>query len=518
MKKIFILLVCFVNISIYSQDGVLDSSFSEDGKLFLDTVFNYPNSSTEIIYDILEQPDGKTVYLGKSFSSSGFFEPIYYTVFRLNMDGTLDSTFGNNGFFSYSTYTNNKNLFLTASKLLRLSDGSFLIAGHGNDSTSLSADIIATKISANGILDTTFGTNGIARFAIGGGNNKIVTCLEVYNDKIYIAGNVDQDSFIIGANMDGSFDDNWNSDGKIILDIDGKTNLIQKMQLLNNKIYSYGINYSEGGMPNYNISVSAFNLDGSSASYGINGTTQFYYGNSNATPNISLVIPKENNETIFVISGDFFKINRYGNLENTFGTGGKIKNPFNQSFSQSAISSDGSFLMTNSKIIGQTTNQMAFYTAKVNPDYTKALTFGTNGEVITNVSAPTFKEQFPSRILVTNNGKVVVAGSVTNLPNPNVPTIENQDYVILRYNNTNLSATEIQNEELSLYPNPTKDILSIKTKEQIKKVEIFDISGRIIKTSSNINDKINVSNLNVGNYLINVFTNKKTYRTKFIKE
>jgi len=518
MKKIFISLVCFANISIYSQDGVLDTSFSEDGKLFLDTVFNYPNSSTEIIYDVLEQPDGKTVYLGKSFSSSGFFEPIYCNVFRLNTDGTLDSTFGDNGFFSYSTYANNKNLFLTASKLLRLSDGSFLIAGHGNDSTNLSADIIALKISASGILDTTFGNNGIARFAIGGGNNKMVTCLEVYNDRIYIAGNVDQDSFIIGANLEGSFDEGWNSDGKIIIDIDGKTNFIQKIQLLNNRIYAYGINYSEGGIRNYNISVSAFSLDGSYAPFGINGTTEFYYGNSNANPNISLAIPKENNETLLVINGDFFKINRYGNLENTFGTAGKIKNPFNQNFSQSTISSDGSFLMTNSKMIGQTTNQMAFYTVKVNPDYTKALTFGTNGEVITNVSAPAFKEQFPSRILVTNNGKVVVAGSVTTLPNPNVPSIKNQDYVILRYNNTNLSVKEIQHDELSLYPNPAKDILSIKTKEPVKKIEIFDINGRIVKASSDINNKIDISNLKVGNYLIYVTTDKKAYCKKLIKE
>ena len=99
--------------TISSQDGILDTSFSDDGKFFLNTVFNYPNNSTEYILDLLEQSDGKTVYLGNSYSSSGFFEPMYCNVFRLNANGTLDPSFGKGGIFQYSTDQYNTNLFLT---------------------------------------------------------------------------------------------------------------------------------------------------------------------------------------------------------------------------------------------------------------------------------------------------------------------------------------------------------------------------------------------------------------------
>lgn len=518
MKKIFILFLSFYCITISSQDGILDTSFSDDGKFFLNTVFNYPNNSTEYILDLLEQSDGKTVYLGNSYSSSGFFEPMYCNVFRLNANGTLDPSFGKGGIFQYSTDQYNTNLFLTASKLMMLEDGSFLIAGYGRDSTYLSADIIVIKITPNGVLDTTFGVNGIARFAIGGSNNKGVSSMIVYNNKIYIAGKIDQDSFILSANLDGSFNTDFNSDGKIILDIDGNTNTIAKLEIINNKIYAFGSNFSETSSANYYVFVSAINLDGSTASYGTDGTSQFYYGTS--SPSILKVFTKTNNKLLLLISGNLYMINKYGNIDTTFGTSGKILNPYNQNFYNCAVSKDESYFMTSAKMIGQNSNQMAFRTVKIKNDFTIDNSFGTNGEVITNVSDPKYNEQFPTRILATSDGKIIVAGSITYIPNPNVPSIQNQDYVILRYNNTlNLSAEEITQSEITIYPNPAKDILTFKTTEKIRKAEIYDLNGRLVKVELGIsNNQIDVSSLKTGTYVIKVTSDKKYHQTKFIKQ
>ena len=70
---------------------------------------------------------------------------------------------------------------------------------------------------------------------------------------------------------------------------------------------------------------------------------------------------------------------------------------------------------------------------------------------------------------------------------------------------------------ISIYPNPTNSILNIENAENAT-IEIYDLLGRLILTKSNISahEKINVSNLNTGTYLIQ-FKNENIFATdKFI--
>ena len=82
-----------------------------------------------------------------------------------------------------------------------------------------------------------------------------------------------------------------------------------------------------------------------------------------------------------------------------------------------------------------------------------------------------------------------------------------------------LGTSEINNDksEVSIYPNPVKDILFIKSKEKIVKVEIFDSAGRILNSLSLNGDSINVSELSKGNYIIKLTTKDKSVIHKFIK-
>lgn len=81
-----------------------------------------------------------------------------------------------------------------------------------------------------------------------------------------------------------------------------------------------------------------------------------------------------------------------------------------------------------------------------------------------------------------------------------------------------LSTQEFSKSKISVYPNPVKDVLNFKTTEKIKKVEIYDVTGRLLKVELGIvNNQLNVSQLKPGNYIIKVSTDKKSYQTKFIK-
>ncbi|WP_162087003.1 DUF7619 domain-containing protein [Chryseobacterium aquaeductus] len=82
-----------------------------------------------------------------------------------------------------------------------------------------------------------------------------------------------------------------------------------------------------------------------------------------------------------------------------------------------------------------------------------------------------------------------------------------------------LGTYEINNDqsEISIYPNPVKDILLIKSKEKIVKAEIYDTAGRIVRSQSVNENSINVSELQKGNYMIRLYMKNNFVFKKFIK-
>ena len=70
---------------------------------------------------------------------------------------------------------------------------------------------------------------------------------------------------------------------------------------------------------------------------------------------------------------------------------------------------------------------------------------------------------------------------------------------------------------LSIYPNPTTDVLNVKTQDKIVEVSVFDVTGKAINTKL-IDGKINVSQLLKGNYILRITTDKAVYQEKFIKK
>jgi hypothetical protein len=78
--------------------------------------------------------------------------------------------------------------------------------------------------------------------------------------------------------------------------------------------------------------------------------------------------------------------------------------------------------------------------------------------------------------------------------------------------------SDLQNN-FSLYPNPTKDILNINTKANIwiNQLIIFDINGKQVQLS-NDQTTVDVSKLNPGLYFIKIKTDAGESSLKFIKE
>ena len=188
-------------IARFMTDGTLDTDFNTNGYNVFDPTFSTDDLSQ--IIELTVSPNvGKFVAIGSSESNK------YLIVARYNSDGSIDESFGSNGYYIkkdveisftgkgvvelpdgrlaiaggtsgsgfISLLTNSgtlDNTFAVSGEYKTTSigltfnaikvDGSHLVAG-GNSNNSGTKDIYLTRMDFNGNLDNTFGTNGVAVF------------------------------------------------------------------------------------------------------------------------------------------------------------------------------------------------------------------------------------------------------------------------------------------------------------------------------------------------------------------
>ena len=105
-------------------------------------------------------------------------------------------------------------------------------------------------------------------------------------------------------------------------------------------------------------------------------------------------------------------------------------------------------------------------------------------------------------------------------------TVSNEvafDNILVQFGNTATlgvndvtTLTEISNK-VSLYPNPTSEILNIKTDSKINAVSVVDMTGRKVNVKLE-GTQVDVRELPAGNYLINIETKDGISTEKFIKK
>lgn len=72
---------------------------------------------------------------------------------------------------------------------------------------------------------------------------------------------------------------------------------------------------------------------------------------------------------------------------------------------------------------------------------------------------------------------------------------------------------------ISIYPNPTSDLLMIDNTENVQNIEIMNLCGQVVLTNNALNTQsVDVSNLQSGIYYISLLTNNEKIVKKFIKK
>lgn len=191
-------------VARYIEDGTLDSSFGNEGTLR----FNV-GSLKSFVMDVVQQPDGKILLGGRTWNDvSGDFALV-----RLNEDGSFDSTFGDNGVSRLSTPESE-----ASEAIALLDDGKILMVGYRDDNFAVA------KFNADGSLDTTFGDNGWKVVPFDGVTSYASDVVIQDDGKIVVSGFAlnSLNRFQVAAarfNVDGIIDNSFGIDGRVIFNV-----------------------------------------------------------------------------------------------------------------------------------------------------------------------------------------------------------------------------------------------------------------------------------------------------------
>jgi uncharacterized delta-60 repeat protein len=304
--------------SVQCAAGKLDLLFGNAGKITADF------AAVDIAYDLVIQSDGKVVVVGGALTD--------FALARFDSNGSLDPTFGGGTGKVVTDLVDKQDC---AYAVAIQTDGKIIIAGETGPYTISGTDFAILRYNSDGSLDSTFGNGGVVK-------------TDFYNDYDRATALAIQ------------------PDGKIVT-------------------AGYASNYAIAN----DFALARYNSDGSlDETFGLQGrvTTSFLGGNEFGRamvlqPDGKIIVAGEAIGTSTTHSD--FAVARYtnsGNLDSTFGAGGKVLTNFFDYSSQAhslALQSDRKII-----VAGRADNDTGydFALARYQMDGSLDLTFGTYGK------------------------------------------------------------------------------------------------------------------------------------------
>ncbi len=159
-------------IARLNANGTLDTSFDGDGKRILAI-----GSGTESGRSVAIQNDGKIVIGGYNYNGSNDD----FVVVRLTSSGALDSTFDGDGIANVPILVSDLGFDMALQP-----DGKIVMAGAISNGSGYDYGLM--RLNTNGSLDTSFDDNGFLSTAIGTGDDYALSIAMQGSSKIVVAG------------------------------------------------------------------------------------------------------------------------------------------------------------------------------------------------------------------------------------------------------------------------------------------------------------------------------------------
>ena len=170
-------------IAKLNPDGTLDSSFSQQGVLQGTLIRQV---ATDGRLEAAIDSSGGIVLFGPH-DDGNFSDPPSFVVSRLNADGSVDSTFGNDGnqFISVAGFENATTDLGALTNFLDITDSGEIVVAFTFQTEGFEESLGIVRLLADGSLDQGFGQNGtftVADGEISGGRGGVVTPIRLTPD------------------------------------------------------------------------------------------------------------------------------------------------------------------------------------------------------------------------------------------------------------------------------------------------------------------------------------------------
>lgn len=528
MKKTFtfLALTC-VTYSIHAQDGRLDSSFANKGLSVLKSI----GDRSDFPATMFITSEGKNVQVASAATDSN----THYVLVRRDEDGSPDKKFGIGGVAMADVDGRDGNAF----SAVELADGKYMLVGNSLKKNFSKYDLILMRFNYNGTVDSSFGDNGNVAYSIGDDySNDYPTALLLQPDGKLVATGYTSISgqyvfFAARFLPDGTPDKSFGAKGRKLIPLE--TNLLFSH---NGALQADGKILIVGEIQRadyeFDFTTIRLNSDGSlDKTFGRDGKVVTDFGGNN---DFAYGIALQHDGKILVAgyynagakaNAGIIRYNTDGSVDKSFGVNGKTY----AELSDASLNCFSLAIQPDHKIVAGCT---AWYLSGTKSDYALYRfmengkpdnSFGYKGSVITALTGG-----FDAINTVRTNakGKILVAGSSQN--KAGISKLSEARYLTAYQNVNTVSSDNITINNTSdpafiVYPNPAKDYLNLKTSwkanEQVT-VSIYNAEGKILLSNkyfiSRENDVINITfdpTWKAGNYYIKV-EGSKTFKTLFV--
>jgi uncharacterized delta-60 repeat protein len=292
----------------FLENGIIDNSYGTNGRA---TFGNTPFNAANAIHKMVLQLDGKLLLLGDCTVG-----PLI--LIRFNQNGSIDSSFGQNGYYV------SDNPILNRTIDFEIQNDNKILVSHNGFNPSLP---FISRLNSNGTIDTTFGNNGKI-FTLSNSEQGAFKIINQQDQKFIVLVFQGNTVFLKRYNQDGTLDNSYlNANGynfwlayadfrfSLITQPDGKC-LIKRPD------------------NNNSIKISRINIDGSfDTSFGFNGTVYFNTPNNTFSSNDKFVVQSDgkilvpglfNDLVNFNGNNAMLRFNTNGSIDTTFGNNGLV--------------------------------------------------------------------------------------------------------------------------------------------------------------------------------------------------
>jgi len=209
-------------VARFGQDGQLDVTFNAGGPTPGVQIVDFFGATNARAFAVAFTRDGRIVAVGQAQDTASISSEVFYAVAVLNTDGSLDTTFAGSGrkVFGPSEIAMNDASVARAVAIQSIgADDYIILAGYGQQAEKR---FQVARIELDGTLDATFGTAGVTQVIFAADTDEQANGVDVYPDGQIIAigtsGTAATSQQVIATRltMNGTLDPTFGTAGRVI--------------------------------------------------------------------------------------------------------------------------------------------------------------------------------------------------------------------------------------------------------------------------------------------------------------